>query len=49
MSGTGNCFDNAVMERFYHTLKTEHVYFECYKTREQAKQSIFEYIEVFLQ
>lgn len=47
MSGTGNCFDNAAMESFYHTLKTEHVYFECYKTREQAKQSIFEYIEVF--
>jgi putative transposase len=47
MSGTGNCYDNAVQESFYHTLKTEHIYFECYKTREQAKQSIFEYIEVF--
>lgn len=47
MSSTGNCFDNAAMESFFHTLKTEHIYFECYRTREQAKQSIFEYIEVF--
>lgn len=47
MSGTGNCYDNAVMESFFHTLKTEHVYFERYQTREQAKNSIFEYIEVF--
>lgn len=42
MSGTGNCYDNAAMESFFHTLKTEH-----YLTREQAKQSIFEYVEVF--
>jgi len=47
MSGAGNCYDNAVMESFFHTLKTEHIYFESYKTREQAKQSIFEYVEVF--
>lgn len=47
MSGTGNCYDNAAMESFFHTLKTEHIYFESYKTREEAKQSIFEYIEVF--
>lgn len=47
MSGTGNCYDNATMESFYHTLKTEHIYFEHYKTREEAKQSIFEYVEVF--
>lgn len=47
MSGTGNCYDNAAMESFFHTLKTEHVYFEFYNTREQAKQSIFEYVEVF--
>lgn len=46
-SGTGNCYDNAVMESFFHTLKTEHIYFEHYQTREQAKQSIFEYVEVF--
>lgn len=47
MSGTGNCFDNAAAESFFHTLKTEHVYFEDYQTREQAKVSIFEYIETF--
>jgi transposase InsO family protein len=47
MSGTGNCFDNAVAESFFHTLKTEHVYFEKYQTRQQAKESIFEYVEVF--
>ena len=47
MSGTGNCFDNAVAESSFETLKTEHIYFECYQTREQAKASIFEYIEVF--
>lgn len=47
MSGTGNCYDNAAMESFFHTLKTEHVYFEYYPTREQAKISIFDYVEVF--
>jgi putative transposase len=47
MSGVGNCYDNAAQESFYHTLKTEHVYFEFYRTREQAMESIFEYVEVF--
>jgi len=47
MSAKGNCYDNAVMESFFHTLKTEVVYFERYRTRAQARQSIFEYIEVF--
>jgi len=47
MSRTGNCYDNAVLESFWGTLKTELVYHEKYKTREQARQSIFEYIEVF--
>lgn len=47
MSGTGNCYDNAAMESFYHTLKTEHIYFEQYETREQAKLSIFEWVEIF--
>jgi putative transposase len=47
MSGTGNCFDNAAMESFFHTLKTECVYFERYETRAQAKASIFEYVEMF--
>lgn len=47
MSGTGNCYDNAVAESFFHTLKTESVSFTRYATREEAKSSIFEYIEVF--
>jgi len=47
MSGKGNCYDNAVIESFFHTLKTEMVYFERFRTRSEAKQSIFEYIEVF--
>jgi len=47
MSSTGCCFDNAVAESFFHTLKTECVYFEHYESREQAKRSIFEYIEIF--
>lgn len=47
MSGRGNCYDNAVMESFFHSLKTEWVQFHTYKTRDQAKQSIFEYLEIF--
>ena len=47
MSRKGNCYDNAVTESFFHTLKTEHVYFEKYETRDEAKNSIFEYIEIF--
>lgn len=46
-SGTGNCYDNAVVESFFHSLKTEHTNFEQYATREHAKVSIFEYVEVF--
>lgn len=47
MSRVGNCLDNAAMESFFHTLKTEHVYHHRYRTREEARQSLFEYIEVF--
>lgn len=47
MSRKGDCWDNAVAESFFHTLKTELVYHERYQTREQARHSIFEYIEVF--
>lgn len=47
MSRKGNCWDNAVSESFFHTLKTELVNHEFYQTREEAKQSVFEYIEVF--
>jgi len=47
MSRKGNCYDNAVAESFFHTLKTEVVYHEKYLTREQARKSVFEYIELF--
>jgi putative transposase len=47
MCGKGNCFDNAIMETFFGTLKTELVYFNTYQTRAEAKQSIFEYIEIY--
>lgn len=47
MSRKGNCWDNAVAESFFSTLKLELVYVTRFKTREAAKQSLFEYIEVF--
>ncbi len=47
MSATGNCYDNAVAESFFNSLKTECVYTNSYVTRDQARQSIFEYIEVY--
>lgn len=47
MSGKGNCFDNAVTETFFHTLKTELMFNCVFKTREEAKSAIFEYIEIF--
>lgn len=47
MSRTGNCWDNAVAESFFHTLKTECVYLEWFETREQAQTVIFDYVEVF--
>lgn len=47
MSRKGNCYDNAVAESFFHLLKTEHVHFQDYKTKQEARQSIFEWIEVF--
>jgi len=47
MSGRGDCWDNAAMESFWATLKTELVNHEHYATHEEARASIFEYIEVF--
>ena len=47
MSRKGNCYDNAITETFFHTLKTELVNRTKYKTREEARRSIFEYIEIF--
>jgi transposase InsO family protein len=47
MSRPGTCLDNAAAESFFHTLKTELVYQQHYRTREQARLAIFEYIESF--
>ena len=47
MSRKGNCWDNAVAESFFHTLKTELTYQIKFKTKEEAYKSIFEFIEVF--
>ncbi|MDB5311140.1 MAG: Mobile element protein [Gemmataceae bacterium] len=47
MSRRGNCWDNAPMESFFASLKKELVHGEDYATREQARASIFEYIETF--
>jgi transposase InsO family protein len=47
MSRRANCWDNAPMESFFASLKKELVHHEDYRTREEAKASIFEYIEVF--
>lgn len=47
MSRKGNCWDNAPSESFFHTLKVELTHHEQFKTREEAKQAIFEYIEAY--
>ena len=47
MSRKGNCWDNAVSESFFHTLKTELTHHFKFGTREEAKGAIFEYIEIF--
>ena len=47
MSAKGNCYDNAVAESFFHTLKRELISGYKFKTRDEAKCKIFEYIEVF--
>ena len=45
MSRKGNCWDNSVVESFFGTMKQEHVFFCEYATRDEAKRSIFEWIE----
>jgi len=47
MSRKGNCWDNAPMESFFHTLKMELVNYRRFRTREEAKRAIYEYIEIF--
>lgn len=47
MSGTGNCYDNAVVESFFSTLKMELIHHAVYQTRQEAMTDIFSYIEGF--
>ncbi len=47
MSRKGNCWDNAVSESFFGTIKKEMIYHQKFDTRESARKAIFDYIEVF--
>ena len=47
MGKVANAYDNAVAESFFHTLKTELVYFQSYKNLEEAKMNIFQYVYGF--
>lgn len=46
-SRKANCWDNACVESFFHTLKTEMIYHEDFNTREEADRAIFEWVEAF--
>ena len=47
MSGPGNCYDNAVVESFFATLKRERVHRRNYRIRAEATADLFQYIEIF--
>ena len=47
MSSKGNCYDNAITESFFSTLKKELIYLTNFRTRKQATLEIFEFIEIF--
>lgn len=47
MSRRGNCHDNAVAESFFNLLKRERIRRKIYRTREEATQDVFNYIEMF--
>jgi putative transposase len=47
MSSTGNCYDNAITESFFSTLKKELVYLGKFETRSEARTEIFEFIEIY--
>jgi transposase InsO family protein len=47
MSRKGDCWDNSVAESFFGSLKTERVFFSNYRTREEARQDVVDYIEMF--
>jgi len=46
MSGTGNCYDNACAESFFHTLKVEIIHGEHFASRAEMRETVFEYIEI---
>jgi putative transposase len=47
MSGKGNCYDNAMTESFFGSVKDECVHRTVYRSHEEARQSLFEYLEIF--
>ena len=47
MSRKGDCLDNAPMESFFASLKKEHVHHARFRTREEARAAVFDYIEIF--
>ena len=47
MSSTGNCYDNAMAESFFATLKKSHIFRERFQTKEEARRKIFGYLEIF--
>jgi transposase InsO family protein len=47
MGSTGSCYDNAITESFFHTLKTELVYLTKFSSRDEAQMELFDYIEIF--
>ena len=47
MSRRGNCHDNAVAESFFSSLKRERIRRRTYKTRDEARRNVFDYIEMF--
>jgi transposase InsO family protein len=47
MSRKGDCYDNAVMESFFHSLKVEELHHQQFDTRDEAQAAVFEYIEMF--
>ena len=47
MSRKGDCLDNAPMESLFASLKKEHVHHARFRTREEARAAVFEYVEIF--
>ncbi len=47
MSRRGNCHDNAVAESFFNLLKRERIRHKVYRSRDEARQDVFDYIEMF--